>query len=351
MLAPVLHILPFVKIRRERTLPFPGRVVVRKGQLVAASDVIAEASLAPEHLMLNIARGLGVSEDLADSHLQVKAGVRVLEGDVLAGPVGLAKRVMRTPRNGRIVLAGGGQVLLEVESPKHELKAGLPGMVTDLLGDRGAVIETTGALIQGVWGNGRAGAGLMTVLAHSPDERLTADRIDISLRGLLILAGYCRDADVLKAAADLPLRGLILASMDSTLISLAAKMPYPILILDGFGQLPMNSAAYKLLSTSEKREVAVNAESWDRFKGTRPEAVIHLPAAGELPLPNDGSVFSSGQQVRALRAPHIGKIGTLMGLRPGSTVFPSGIQAQAGEVRLESGEIAVLPLANLEVLA
>jgi hypothetical protein len=35
---------------------------------------------------------------------------------------------------------------------------------------------------------------------------------------------------------------------------------------------------------------------------------------------------------------------------PGLVVFPSGIRALAGEVQLENGESAVLPLANLEVL-
>jgi hypothetical protein len=351
MLAPVSHLLPFVRIRRERTLPLPGRIIVRKGQKVAATDVIVEANLNPEHLMLNIAHGLGVSAEAADRLMQVNAGELVLEGDVVAGPVGLAKRVMRAPRNGRVIVIGDGQVLLEVESSKIGLRAGLPGTVIDLLGDRGAVIETTGALIQGIWGNGHIDSGLITILTHSPGEPLLADRIDMSLHGLIVLAGCCRDADVFKAAADIPLRGLVLASMDSALIQLAAKMPFPVLILDGFGKLPMNPVAYKLLSTSASREVAVNAQAWDRFKGARPEVVIPLPAEGDLPLPNDGSVFSPGQKVRVLRAPHIGQIGTLVGLRPGLTVFPSGVQAKAGEVHLESGEITVLPLANLEVLA
>jgi hypothetical protein len=301
--------------------------------------------------MLNIAHGLGVSEDAADRQLQVKVGEQVLEGDVLAGPVGFAKRVMRAPRNGRVILVGDGQVLLEAESSKNRLRAGFPGTVVDLLGDLGAVIETTGALVQGIWGNGLMDSGLMTVLSHSPGEPLTLEHIDVSLRGSIVIAGLCRDASIFKAAADIPLRGLVLGSMDSALISLAVKMPFPVLILDGFGQLPMNSVAYKLFLTSDQREAAVNAQVWDRFKGTRPELVIPLPASGELPLPNDASFFSSGQRVRVMCAPYIGIIGTLIGLPPGLIVFPSGIQAQAGEVQLESGEIAVLPLANLEVLA
>jgi hypothetical protein len=42
-------------------------------------------------------------------------------------------------------------------------------------------------------------------------------------------------------------------------------MRYPILVLDGFGAIPMNSAAFKLLTTNNKREVTVNAEHFDRY--------------------------------------------------------------------------------------
>jgi hypothetical protein len=122
------------------------------------------------------------------------------------------------------------------------------------------------------------------------------------------------------------------------------------MVIDGFGRLGMNSAAFKLLSTSERREVALNAEPWDRFEGKRPEVVIPLPASGELPLPRNADVFSPGQQVRIVRSPHTGKTGTLVSLRPGNTVLPSGIHAPAAEVRLESGDSAIVPLANLEVL-
>lgn len=350
MLASITHILPLTTIRRERFLPVSGRLLVRKGQKVSTTDIVGEARLNSEHLLLDLVRGLGLPAQKADRYLQCKAGNRVLQDDVLAGPVGLTKRVVRAPRSGRVILAGDGQVLLELESPPMELKAGLPGMVIDLLEDRGVVIETTGALIQGVWGNGCIDYGLMFALARSPDDILTTDRLDVSLRGSIVMSGFCGDADVLKTAASLPLRGLILASMDPSLVPVAAGMNFPIIVIEGFGHLPMNSAAYKLLSTNDQRDVSLNAEQWDRFTGTRPEIIIPLPAPGEPALPPDADIFTAGQQVRIVQAPHKSKIGTIIEIRAGMTVLPSGLQAPTAEIRLESGENTILPLANLEVL-
>lgn len=350
MLASITHILPLTTIRRERLLPVPGRVVVRKGQKVNTTNVVAETRLAPEHLMLDMARGLGLPVEQADKHIQCKAGTLVSEGDVLAGPVGITQRVLRAPCNGRVIVVGDGQVLLEVESPPYELRAGLPGKVIELIGDRGAIIEAEGALIQGVWGNGRIGDGLMFVLARTPDDVLTSDRLDVSNRGSVILAGHCKDAEVLQVASELPLRGLILASIDVGLVPMVVKMSFPIVVIEGFGHLPMNSAAFKLLSTNERRDVALNAEPWDHFRGSRPEVVIPLPTSGKTPYPRKTDVFSINQQVHIVRAPYAGKVGTLIALPPGLTVFPNRLRVRAAEVRLENSDEVVVPLANLVVL-
>jgi len=350
MIAPVRHILPLTTIRRERVLPIPGKVVVRKGQKVGAADSVAEAKLNPEHLLLDVARGLRLSEEKADLAILCKPGEKVAEGDVLAGPVGFPKRVIRATKNGRVILTGGGQILLEVENRPFELKAAVAGTVIELLEGRGTIIEATGALIQGVWGNGRIDYGLMHVLASSPGEILTPDRLDVSLRGSIVLAGYCNDVEILKAASEMPLRGMILASIDIAIVSIAARMRIPVLVIEGFGKIPMNSSAYKLLTTNDQREVAVNAEQWNPFLGTRPEVFITLPSAGELPLPPETVEFSVGQQVHIVRAPYTGKIGTIVEVRPGTTILPNGLATQAALVQVEGSESALIPLANLEVL-
>ena len=60
MEASIRHIIPITTIARDRVLPKAGRVIVRKGQKVAPADVVAESIVAPAHILLDIARGLGV---------------------------------------------------------------------------------------------------------------------------------------------------------------------------------------------------------------------------------------------------------------------------------------------------
>lgn len=350
MHAPVTHILPLTAILRERLLPVPGTVNVRLDQRVAASDVIAEARWAREHLLVDVARKLGISPDAADRLIRCKVGDEVAVNGLIASGGRLFRREVRAPRDGRVVVVGGGRVLLEVGETNVELRAGLPGQVVKIIPERGVAIQTTGALIQGIWGNGRIETGILVNLMERPESTIDAGRLDVSLRGSIILAGMLRSEDALHAAADLPVRGLILSSMPPALIPVALQMRYPILVMDGLGSHPMNSPAYRLLSTNVKREVTVNAEPYDRHAGGRPEVIIPLPVTVEPAPPNDFETFAVGQQVLLRAAPYFGLTGAILRLRPGLTTLPSGLRAPAADVRLESSEEILVPLANMDVL-
>ena len=350
MLAPVVHVLPMTRIRRHRLLPLTGRVLVRKAQTVSPVDVIAEAQLEPRHQLLDIARGLGVAIGEADKLVQREAGETVAEGDVLAGPVGWGKRVVRAPCNGKIILTGRGKMLIEEDRTPYQLLAGLPGEIISLIPGRGGVVESIGALVQGVWGNGRVNFGPLRTLINKGEDILTVDQFDIDLRESVVFAGFCGDEQVLRAAAELPLRGLILSSMAAALIPAAEEISIPIVVIEGFGLLPINSSAFNLLITSEQREIAVNAEKMDAYANQRPEVFISLPVSRTVHEPREATLFSPGQKVRIVRAPYQSQIGTLVTLKPGLEVLPSGIKATSAEVELENSIKVKLPLANLEVL-
>lgn len=350
MQGPVHHIIGITSIVRERLLPILGTVLVRLNQKVNPNDVIAEANWAREHVLLDVARTLGVSANVADRLIKCKENDRLAAKTEIAAGKGLFPRSVVVPRDGRVVIVGGGQVLMEVGETKMELRAGISGTVIEVIPNRGAVLQTAGALVQGVWGNGRIDSGLLVNLVEKPDDVLDARRIDVSMRGFVILAGMLKDAEALKAAADLPVRGLILSSLYPSLIPQAREMRYPIIVTDGFGSLPMNSAAYKLLSTNAKHEVTVNAEAYDRYSGARPELIISLPATNNPPALREVETFVRGLQVRMRRPPALGMIGSIVSIKPGLTTLLSGLRAPAAEVKLENGETVVAPLVNLEVV-
>ncbi|MCC7130416.1 MAG: hypothetical protein IT297_08475, partial [Anaerolineae bacterium] len=110
-----------------------------------------------------------------------------------------------------------------------------------------------------------------------------------------------------------------------------------------------NSVAYKLLVTNNRREVTLNAEDWDPYTGARPEIVIPLPAPGRTTVPVEIDTFGIDKVVRVLRVPHSGQTGTIISMK-GKTMFPSGLRANAAEIRLDDGNTVDLPLANLELI-
>jgi hypothetical protein len=352
MLAPVVHILPLTTIRRERILPCMGRVVVRMDQKVSSVDVVAEANLGLQHVLIDVARLLGISADKADALIQCKAGERLTNNQLIAQTVGLIPHPVRSTTDGRVVAVGGGQVLLEVGSTVFELRAGIPGTVTKVVPDRGVEITANGTLIQGVWGNDRVDVGLLLAAPqlNSAGDVLEASQLDVSMRGAILFAGHCSDPRSLQVAGELSLRGLILGSLSPDLIPLATQAHFPIIVTDGFGHHSMNPTAYKLLSTNTRRDVTLNSSAYNRYTGTRPEIIIPLPVSQEPPMARDADVFSTGQQVRIRRNPNIFEEGTLTNTMPGLTDFPSGIHLAAGEVQLESGQKVIVPLVNLEVL-
>jgi len=160
-------------LRRERLSPVPGRVTARVDQNVTPLDVVAEAHYGQQHLLIDVARTLGVQPETAQRLIQVKAGEMVTKGQEIAQRMGIIPQTLPAPSNGRVILVGDGRILMEVGEGTFELRAGIPGRVTRQIAERGVEITFNGALVQGVWGNGQMGLGLMLPVTTTPDELLS----------------------------------------------------------------------------------------------------------------------------------------------------------------------------------
>ena len=84
--------------------------------------------------------------------IRYKPGEKVEKGDILAQVGGIIPRVVRAPTDGKVKGIYRGQVVLETPGTKLELLAGIAGKVTEILPDRGLVIESDGALLAGCLG-------------------------------------------------------------------------------------------------------------------------------------------------------------------------------------------------------
>ncbi len=344
------HIQPLVTIRRERFLPQNGKVLVRKGQRVTADETLAVCEANPKYLLFDYARGLGLPIKKADELLQVKAGQEVEENEILAGLTGLAKRVVRSPAKGQVILAGDGQLLLKVAPSLFELKAGFEATIVDLIAERGVILETSGALLQGIWGNGKIATGVLLNPYHAAEQELKVEHFTMDMQNAVLIGGWISNPMTLKTAANLPVRGLIVGGLEAHLLNLAKEMPFPILVLDAFGSVAMNNLAYRILSSNERRQISVNAWEWDRVRGTRPEAIIVVSEVEKPELPQDIVEISLGKTVRLCRSPYTARIGRLERIYPGKTILGNGLSVNAGEVILEDGEKVTTPLENLEVI-
>ena len=185
-----IHILEMTTIRRERMLPERaiGHVDVREGVTVNLRDVVARGRLPSRYVIVEAAQYLHLKnpDDLIDM-MQVENGGTVEVKTPLAGPPGQRGRRLLSPVKGIVNYVGEGRIIIQVSPEVVDLEAGLDGQVVQVEAGRGVVIETFGALVQGVWGNGKS---VIAVLRPEPEagiESLYGEDLDTQYRGAIVV--------------------------------------------------------------------------------------------------------------------------------------------------------------------
>lgn len=349
MNASVVQTHPLIQIRRNRTLPVPGTVLVRIGQKVTTNDVVAETEMPSQFHYVDVMRSFGLSTPAqAEQLINRKVGDQVDKNDILAETGGMFSRIIRTPRAGTILSIRNGQMLVETEKYKLSVNAGLNGKIVEIIKDHGAVVETNGVLIQGMWGNGRTGFGPLQIDEHQLDVELETASLGIQNKGTVVCAGFCSRAELIDAAASLPVAGLIFGSINPDLIQLAQKQMFPILVIEGYGKTLINDYARRLLVTNAGHEITVNAVKWNRWTGERPELIISLPAEGDAY--REIVELRVGQLARVNTSPYVGQLAMVDSIKDGLTTLPNRIKTNAVGLKFLNNEKAAIPLHNFELI-
>jgi hypothetical protein len=349
------RIARLTSVRVERLLPVEGEVLVAAGDWVEPSDVVARCQSRGEIHVVDVSKALDMPHDRAAELVLKSVGDKVQSGDVLAeskGMLGGTRRRCTAPVDGRVTALRKGWILIESSPSTFDLPAQMKGQVSGVLPDLGVVITAVGTLIQGAWGSGGEAEGVLKVAVDRPQKPLLARYLDASCNGTLLVAGRILDRHAVEQAVEAKVRGIIVGSVAAELVPLLQSVPYPALITEGFGDLPMSQEVFALLRNSAGREAMLRTGAETGLSAKRPEVLIPLKVEGALPPETSGPPsFQVGVLVRGLRAPHFGTTGTVVGLPALAQVMESGVRLAVAEVeRLKDGEVVPIPLTNLELV-
>ena len=115
----------------------------------------------------------------------------------------------------------------------------------------------------------------------------------------------------------------------------------------------MAERTFNLLAAHEGREASVNGATQIRAGVMRPEILIPRSGAeltAPVPASHGSGYLEVGVPVRVIRDPYFGKLGAVSALPSEPAVLASGSRARVVEVKFASGESAIIPRANVELI-
>lgn len=366
---PGLKVMPCTLLRKKRLLPIPGKVLAGLDQTVDSLDVVAQTELPGKVFSVNVANRLAVGPDEIRNFMVKGEGDPVAKGDIIAENKPFLKwfkTTVESPVDGTVesVSLITGQVLLREPPKVLPIKAYVKGKVVEVTPGFGVTIEAEGTFIQGIFGVGGETNGEIAMAVSSPDEDLTAEDIKENHRGKIVIGGKHASLSTIKRAIELGVSAIVVGGIhDRDLRQLLGydigvavtgteKLGVTVIVTEGFGMIPMAEYTFRLLASRNGEKASVSGATQIRAGVMRPEIIVPgFPKdVSECKKDQGRGWIEPGDPIRIIREPHFGVIGTVKSLPPELTVIGSESHARVLEVTLDSGEVIVVPRANIEVL-
>ena len=368
---PGLRVSELTILRKERTLPLKGEVVVKQGDSLRADQVVARTELPGNVHSVNVANILSVLPEEVPSKMEKKEGDPVQVNEILARSsslFGLFKSVVKSPIAGKVesVSHVTGQVLLREPSIPVEVDAYVDGKVVEVRPGEGVVVETHGAFIQGIFGIGGETFGTIEMAVSSPEEVLDAGAISAQHAGKILIGGAMVTAAALAKAVSSGVKGIVSGGIDDATIK--AFLGYEIgvaitgneekgltlVITEGFGRIRMAEATFALFKSLVGRKASMNGATQIRAGVIRPEVVVpqlDRQAKGGPVSEIVAGGLEVGTKVRVIREPHFGRLGRVVELPAPLEKLTSETLVRVLRVELEGDRMQhVLPRANVEII-
>lgn len=365
---PGLKVSPGTVIRKQRRLPLKGRVLVNVGDRVTADTVVARTDIPGIIQTVKVAEILGLEPREAIAALQVKEGDEVTAGQIFAETksfFGLFRSECKTPFTGVVELISHatGHVGVRLASKPVEVSAYVNGTVVEIMEDEGVVVETYGALVQGIFGVGGERTGRLTMGVASPEAMLTEDCISDKHADAVVIGGAGVTLGALRKAASLGVRGVVVgAIVDTDLIGYLGHdigvaitghedIATTLILTEGFGSIAMAARTFDLLKSLEGRDVSINGATQIRAGVIRPEIIAPLDVKpDEVEAWTQGQILDIGTHIRVIREPYFGRLGDVTKLPAELVEVESGAVVRVLEAMLADGSNVLVPRANVEII-
>lgn len=364
---PGLKVSPRTTIRKTRRLPLKGDVVASIGERVDPLAVVARTELPGIMQTLRVAEYLGLEPGDVGKVLKIKEGDRVERNDIIAETrslFGLMKNEIKSPISGTVELISpvSGHVGVRQKPMPVEVTAYIPGEIVETIPEEGVVIETTGALIQGIFGVGGEKIGEIKVIVESPDQTVDADAITDDLAGKIIVTGANITGRALKKASGMEVAGIVTGGIiDLDLIDFLGydigvaitgqeSIPTTLIVTEGFGVMTMAHRTFDLLKSLEGRQASINGATQIRAGVIRPEIIVPATTDAENAPADAEQILDIGTRLRIIREPYFGILGHVTALPPELVTIESGAKVRTLEARLDDGRTVTVPRANVEII-
>ena len=354
-------------VRKERRLPLKGQVIVKVGEDVTASTIVATTSLPGKVEPLNLAGKLGVPPSDMGEYLLKKKGDTLEKDEIIAqtkGLFGLFKTVIKSPIQGTLENISDitGQLILRAPPRKVEIDAYIDGKVVDVIEKEGVIVETIATFVQGIFGIGGEAKGIIKKLTKTADDTISSEMITKEDQGKILIGGSFIDSKALKQAAKYGVSGIVVGGIDDqdlrnflgydigVAITGSEDIGVTLVITEGFGKMSMAETTFKLLCTQEGKKASINGATQIRAGVLRPEIVVPLP--GEKPEEElkESTGLEIGSRIRVIREPHFGAIGKVSELPSELQQIETEAKVRILAVELEDQKRVILPRANVEMI-
>jgi len=365
---PSLDVLERTVVRRERRLPLKGDTNVKVGDSVDQSTIVASTELPGKPIPLSAAVKLNVSPTELPESMLKKEGDTITQDETIGMSYsffGLFKTPLISPITGTIDSISGisGQIILREAPIPVEVEAYISGNVVEVEDGEAVTVETTAALIQGIFGIGQEKVGELVLAVPDRSTVLKPEHIKPDHQGKILIGGNLITHEAIKLADEYKVKGIIGGGInDRDLkeilgydlgVAITGNEPgVTLVVTEGFGNIDMSEKTFRLLSSHVGDLASINGATQIRAGVIRPEVIIPLSkekAEGNVSPAAEGKIIEVGAKVRIIRNPNFGVIGEVVGLPHEQTLIPSGAKVRVATIKLPDGTKYDIPRANIEI--